>query len=154
MVEIKNMFTVILWSNILKLSSEQSKAFFDYCKLVSNPLMDSEKQTVAMGDIWEQAVDDEHLSDCLEIVDHFVGAELLDSEIDRRAYLSEYLQVEVEKLMIESGKEELLAKLAAIENNHHLKSQEENPENHAQEINLNLILEEIAAEELLRLIAR
>jgi hypothetical protein len=102
------MFKEVLWSNILQLNNEQSKLFHEYCELISDHSIDPEKRTELMSCIWSKAIDDLHLADCLELVDYFMDLEPLDSNIDKRAYISEYLLEEVESLIMKSGKGKIL----------------------------------------------
>jgi hypothetical protein len=143
MLAINQVFKTILWSGLLKLNSEQSRLFHRYCQLVFDPSIDPEKQTIEMSRIWENAIQDEHLSDCLELVDYSVGAELSHSESDRQAYLSEYLQEEIEKLIRQSGREDILIKqqqLAIIEQNSYLQKHEDPPQNPTDEMTFAMIL--------------
>jgi hypothetical protein len=102
------MFKEVLWSNILQLNNEQSKLFHEYCKLISDHSIDPEKRTELMSRIWSEAVEDTHLADCLELVDYFMDSEPLESNINKRAHISEYLLEEVENLIIKSGRGKIL----------------------------------------------
>jgi hypothetical protein len=116
MVRIYELFRRIVWSKLLQLNSDQSVLFHRYCQLISNRSenLDIFKQSEEIKSIWVKAIDDQHLSSCLELIDYFVGSESLDSNSDRSIYLEEYLQEEVEKLIIESGREDLLTQQQEI----------------------------------------
>jgi hypothetical protein len=131
MLEIYRAFKTVLWSNILNLSDEHSQLFYYYCQLVSDPSMNPEQQTIEMNKIWEKAIKDKHLSDCLELVDYLTGAELSKCQADQRAYLAEYLEAKIEELIHQSGREDILMKqeqIAIIENNSYLMKRIEEPE--------------------------
>jgi hypothetical protein len=110
MVMIYEMFRRVIWANLLQLKSEQSILFHKYCKLVSNRCNDLDpiSQVEEIQSIWSKAVEDPHLSTCLEMIDYFVGSENFEFEKDRIAYLEEYLQEIVEKSIVDSGRGDLL----------------------------------------------
>jgi hypothetical protein len=108
------MFKKILWSELLQLDSSQLKLFHRYCKLISNSHINSESRTNLMACIWEEAIEDFHLADCLELIDYFVDSDQLNSDFNKRAYISEYLLEEVEKLIIKSGRKDILTMQSEI----------------------------------------
>jgi hypothetical protein len=110
MVIIYEMFRRVIWANLLQLNSQQSILFHNYCKLVSNRRNDLDpiSQVEEIQSIWSKAVEDPHLSTCLEMIDYFIGAENFEIDLERIAYLEEYLQEVVEKSIMEYGGEDLL----------------------------------------------
>jgi hypothetical protein len=110
MIKIYEMFRRVIWSKLLQLNSEQSILFHRYCKLASNRSnnLDAISQVEEMQNIWSRSIEDQHLSDCLELIDYFVGSEDLEVDTDRSVYIEEYLQEVIERLIVESGREHLL----------------------------------------------
>jgi hypothetical protein len=128
MLRIHEMFRRIVWSKLLRLNREQSILFHRYCKLVTQSFgdLDAIEKAIEQGEeierIWEQALDDQHLADCLELIDYFVGSKSLDTNSNESKYFTEYLQKELEKLIAESEKEDLLKQeqnLLTIERGHY-----------------------------------
>lgn len=98
-------------SKLLKLNPEQNKLFRRYCCLIHNQCPENQDPIVITEEIthiWEQAIDDEHLSDCLELADYFLGFDSQDSNSDRSIYFEEHLQEELEAFIRQTNREQLL----------------------------------------------
>jgi hypothetical protein len=94
----------------LSLNDKQFSLFKKYCNLVLDQTIDPIEKSDAMDLIWRKAEEDLHLSNCLELVDYFVDSENDTSNIDKRVYLSEYLQEEIEARINETKRGDILRK--------------------------------------------
>jgi hypothetical protein len=108
MYKMLKMFKRVVWSKLLGLNSDQSKLFHSYCELFSNSSITGEKRVEEKTRIWQEALEDAHLTHCLNLIDYFVSCNSSDSITNERIFLSEYLIEDLHKLAKDSEREDLL----------------------------------------------